>query len=261
MLLACDIGNTNIVLGVYDEEQLGAHWRIQTNQDRMPDEYAVLLRQLFDYAGLPWSHVSDVIISSVVPPLTTTFVELSERYLSQHPLIVDANTRTGVRVRTDNPAEVGADRIVNTAAVYHLYGGPAIVIDFGTATTFDVVSSSGDYLGGAIAPGLSVSAEALVSRTAKLPRIELVAPPRAIGTNTIAAMQAGLMYGYVGLVEGLVARLQDELVAAGEGMPRVIATGGLAELVAHETQVIEAVEPWLTLTGLRLIWKMIQGKG
>jgi len=252
MLLCIDIGNTNIVLGVYRGEELVTHWRVATVHDRMPDEYAILLLQLFSYGGHDPTTLRGVAISSVVPPLTGTFTELSETYLGLTPLVVDAGVRTGVRIRYDNPREVGADRVVNAVAAYRLYGGPACIVDFGTATTFDAISTEGDYLGGAIAPGIRISAEALFTRTAKLPRIDLVRPPRAIGSNTVQSMQSGILFGYVGLVEGMVARFRAEL---GADM-RVVGTGGLAEVIARETPVIEAVDPWLTLKGLRMIYEM-----
>lgn len=252
MLLAIDIGNTNIVLGLYRGDELITHWRIATDTRRMPDEYAVTILQLFSLAGHRPADVSGVVMSSVVPPLTGTFRELCQRYFAAPPLIVDALTHTGVRVRVDNPHEVGADRVVNAAAAYRLYGGPACVVDFGTATTFDAISAEGDYLGGAIAPGIGIAAEALFARTAKLPRIELVPPPSPIGRNTIHAMQSGVLLGYVGLVEGLVARFRAEL---GPEM-RVIATGGLAPVIAQQTPVIGVVDPWLTLKGLRMIYEL-----
>ena len=255
MLLAIDIGNTNIVLGVYDGERLIARWRAATEAERTTDEYAVLLANFFAQRRFSFSAMGDCILSSVVPPLIPIFVKLGERYLGTTPLVVGAGIRTGVRIRYDNPQEVGADRVVNALAARQLYGTPAIVVDFGTATTFDCVSAEGDYLGGAIAPGIGISVEALFRYTAKLPRIELALPPRAIGTNTVASMQSGVLYGYVGLVEGLVSRLKREL----GGQARVIATGGLAGVIAGQTPVIEVVNPDLTLEGLRLVYEMNRG--
>lgn len=252
MLLCTDIGNTNIVMGIYRGEELLAHWRVATVHDRMADEYAMLLLQFFSHCGYDPTDLQGVAIASVVPPLTRTFLELSETYLRQTPLVVDAGVRTGVRIRYDNPREVGADRVANAAATYRIYGGPACVVDFGTATTFDAISAEGDYLGGAIAPGIFIAAEALFTRTAKLPRIDLTRPPRAIGSNTVQSMQSGILFGYVGLVEGMVARFREEL---GPDM-HVIGTGGLAEVIARETTVIEVVDPWLTLKGLRMIYEM-----
>jgi type III pantothenate kinase len=204
------------------------------------------------HEGLKFSQIQGVVMASVVPPLTQVFVEMVERYIKQRPLVVDAGVKTGVNVLYDSPRDVGADRIVDAVAVYKLYGGPACSVDFGTATTFDAISANGDYLGGAIAPGISVAAEALFSHTSKLPRVDLVRPPKAIGTNTVHAIQSGLIFGYVAMVEGMVARYRAEL---GKNM-RVIGTGGLAATIARETSVIEIVNPWLTLEGLRLVWEL-----
>ncbi|MCL4458956.1 MAG: type III pantothenate kinase [Chloroflexi bacterium] len=250
MLLAIDIGNTNIVLGVYEGSELLAHWRIATEVHKLADEYAMLLGDLFAYAGLDMKAVNAVVVSSVVPPLTTTFHDLSQRYLGVGPLVVGPGIKTGVRIVSENPKEVGADRIVNALAAHRLYGGPAIIIDFGTATTFDAISRQGDYLGGAIAPGITISSESLFLHTAKLPRVELVRPKTAIGRNTVASMQSGIIFGYVGLVEGLIYRFRQEL-----GECRVIATGGLAEIIAKETPLIQIVDPLLTLEGMRLIYE------
>jgi type III pantothenate kinase len=252
MLLAVDIGNTNVTLGVYDGARLGATWRVATVHDRMPDEYGILLMGLFGHRGIRPADIGGVAMASVVPQLTSIFREVSRAYLEQEPLVVDAGVRTGVRIRYENPREIGADRIVDCAAVQSKYGGPACVVDFGTATTFDAISREGEYLGGAIAPGIGIAAEALFSRASKLYRVEIAPPAKVIGTNTAMAMQAGIFLGYVALVEGLVARFRREL---GDNM-RVIATGGLAETVARETPVIQHVDPWLTLDGLRLIYEM-----
>ena len=257
MLFLVDIGNTNIVLGLCQGEKLMAHWRVSSDRAKLPDEYAVLLRALFAGAGLELGAVKGVALSSVVPPLTTTFVELARRYLGQEPLVAGApGVRPGVEVATDFPAEVGADRLVTALAAFRRYGGPVIVIDMGTGTTFDAVSASGTYLGGAIAPGLGIAAEALFARTAKLPRVELIPPPTAIGRNTVHAMQSGLIYGYVGLIEKLVARIRRELAPANPEAVRVVATGGLADLLAGETDIIEVSDVWLTLDGLRLLWEL-----
>ncbi len=252
MFLAMDVGNTNITLGVYEGEHLAATWRLATVHDRTSDEYGIALLQSMAHRGISPERVSGAAIASVVPTLTSTFRRVCVDYVSQDPFVVDAGIKTGVRIRYENPREVGADRVVDCAAVQAKYGGPACVVDFGTATTFDAISREGDYLGGAIAPGIGIAAEALFARASKLYRVEIAAPPRAIGSNTVAAMQAGIFFGYVGLVEGLVARFRKEL---GEDM-KVIATGGLAEVVAKETQVIQHVDPWLTLDGLRLIYEM-----
>ena len=245
MLLAVDIGNTVTTLGVFENEKLRATWRVATVIHRMVDEYAALLLNLLHHQGLDESDIKEVVLCSVVPPLTATFEELFQRYFHISPLVVGAGVKTGVRIRMDNPKEVGADRIANTAAAHYLYRGPIIIVDMGTATTFDTVSKEGDYLGGAIAPGINTAAEALFTRAAMLPRVELVHPKQAIGTNTIAAMQSGIVFGYVGLVEGVVARIQQEL---GE-KAKVVATGGYAKLIAKETAVIDEVSPDLTLVG------------
>lgn len=250
MLLCIDIGNTNIVLGLYEGETLAHHWRIATGRERMADEYGPLLLVQLQHVGRQPADVHDAALASVVPPLTGVFVELCRRYIGVDPLVVDAGVRTGVRLRVDNPREVGADRVLDAAAAFRKYGGPACVVDFGTATTFDAISAEGDYLGGAIAPGIGVAAWALAERTAKLPRVEIAPPPQVIGRNTVHSMQSGLFFGYIGLVEGMVARFRREL---GDDM-RVIATGGLAELIAQETDIFQVVDPWLTLEGLRLIY-------
>lgn len=251
-LLCIDIGNTNIVLGLYAGQELMTHWRIATDHQRLADEYAVLLLSLFQQRQLTAQAVDGIIISSVVPPLTGTFEELCRMYFRHEPLIVGAGVKTGVRIRYDNPREVGADRVVNAAAIKNLYPCPACVVDFGTATTFDAISAEGDYLGGAIAPGMGIAAEALFSRTAQLPRIELTAPTKAIGSNTVTSMQSGIIFGYVGLVEGMVQRFRAEL---GEGM-HVIGTGGLAHIVARYTSIFDAIDDWLTLKGLQIIYRM-----
>jgi len=255
MLLAVDIGNTDIMLGVFEDKELHATWHMATRIHRMPDEYAALLLNLLHHQNLDASDIEEAALCSVVPPLTATFEELFKRYFHISPLVVEAGVKTGVRIRMDNPREVGADRIVNAVAAHQLYGGPIIIADLGTATTFDTVSKEGDYLGGAIAPGIVTAAEALFMRAAKLPRVELVRPTQVIGTSTIAAMQSGIIFGYVALVEGMVARIQKEL---GE-KTKVVATGGYAELIAKETSVIDVINPTLTLTGLRLVYLMNKG--
>jgi len=256
MLLAIDIGNTDITLGVFEGEELRATWHMATGIHRMADEYAATLLNLLRHQDLATSDIKEVVLCSVVPPLIATFEELSRKYFQTSPLVVGAGVKTGVRIRMDNPREVGADRIVNAAAAHHLYGGPVIITDLGTATTFDVVSREGDYLGGVIAPGIKTAAEALFTRAAMLPRVELVRPKQTIGTNTISAIQSGLIFGYVGLIEGIVARLQKEL----GGKALVVVTGGYAELMAQETTVIDKVNPDLTLIGLRLIYLMNQAR-
>lgn len=254
-LLAIDIGNTNIHFGLWRGDSWQLSWRARTVTEKMPDEYAVLLRNFLTSADMGYKVVTGVIISSVVPPLTSAFNELVERYFQMQPLIVTNTTKTGVRIAIDQPEQAGADRIVNAAAVVALHGGPAIVIDFGTATTFDVVSADGAYCGGAIAPGIQLAHDALVSRAARLHKIDLQPPPNAIGGNTIHAMQSGIFWGYVALVEGLVTRLK----AAMNVEPiKVIATGGLAVLFNQHTDVIDMIAPELTLDGLRIIWEMNQ---
>jgi type III pantothenate kinase len=249
MLLAIDIGNTNIVFGIHAKGNWVAQWRIRTVRDKMPDEYGVLLSDLLRDKDIGLDDVQQVILSSVVPPLAGAFRELCGRYLGHPPLVLGPGLRTGLNVRTDNPAEVGADLIANAVAAYDLVRANCIVVDFGTATTFSAISEPGEFLGVAIAPGLGLAADALAGRTAQLPRVQLAAPPTAIGKNTVHSMQAGLVYGYVGLVEGLIGRLQAEL----GGQNQVIATGGLARVIAPLTDEIDVVEPWLTLEGLRLI--------
>ena len=254
MLATIDVGNTNITLGLYEGETLGPRWRIATDHQRMPDEYGLQFVGMFNQAGIEIEGLTGICLASVVPPLTGYIVEACRNYLQKDPLVVDAGVKTGVRVLYEDPKAVGADRIVDAAAVQQLYGGPACVVDFGTGTTFDAITAEGDYLGGAIAPGIGIAAEALFSRAAKLMRVDLQRPPGPIGRNTTHAMQSGLLFGYVGLVEGMIARFRAEL---GEDM-KVIATGGLAEVVARETEVLQIIAPWLTLDGLRIIWGLNQ---
>ncbi len=252
MLLAVDIGNTETTLGVFAGEELKATWHIATTISRTADEHALLLVNLLANRGIKPSDISGVALCSVVPPLTTTFEDVFKEYFKISPMVVNAGIKTGVRLCMDNPREVGADRVVDAVAAYKLYGGPLIIVDLGTATTFDVLSAKGDYMGGAIAPGMTAAAEAMFHKAAMLPRVELARPRQAIGSNTIDAMKSGIVFGYVGLVEGMVARLQRELGAK----CKVIATGGLARLIAGETRVIDEIKPDLTLIGLKLIYKM-----
>lgn len=252
MLLCIDIGNTNITLGVYRGEVLGPRWRVSTDHERMPDEFAVTLLGLLAHAGVSIGEVRSTAIASVVPPLTGRWVELSHTYLNCDPLVVTAEVQTGVRILYDDPGTVGADRIADAVAAHRLYGGPACIVDFGTATTFDAITAEGHYLGGAIAPGIGIAADALFQRAAKLPRVEIARPPSPIGRNTVHSMQSGLLFGYVGLVEGMVVRFRAEL---GPQM-KVIGTGGLAEIIARETGAIEILAPWLTLDGLRMIYEI-----
>jgi type III pantothenate kinase len=260
MLCAIDIGNTNIVLGLFDRNALRAQWRIATHHQRTADEYAVLLNDLLRGRGFELQSVTGLIFSSVVPPLTTVIEELTRRNLRLEPVEVTHRLKSGLSLRIENPAELGADRLVNAAAAYARYGGPVIIVDFGTATTICAVTARGEYLGGAIAPGIWTSAEALFERAAKLPRIDLVLPDRVIGTNTVAGMQAGILIGFAGLTGTLIRRTQAELAQtgqAGSSSPaRVIATGGLASVIAPECPEIQEVCPTLTLEGLNLLYAL-----
>jgi type III pantothenate kinase len=254
MLLTIDLGNTNLTIGLYDGETLAHHWRLATDQTRMPDEYGLQLLGLLTNAGRSLNDLTGVCLSSVVPPLTGRVTEACHGYLRQEALVVDTGIKTGIRIRYEDPKAVGADRVCDAVAVMHFYGGPACIIDFGTATTFNALTREGDYLGGSITAGINLAAEALYTHAAKLPRIDLQRPPNVIGRNTLHAMQSGLVFGYVSMVEGMVARFREEL---GPEM-KVIATGGLAGLIAKETPVIQIHAPWLTLDGLRLIWELNQ---
>ncbi|GAB4505422.1 MAG: type III pantothenate kinase [Anaerolineales bacterium] len=252
MLLTIDIGNTNLTLGLYEGDQLGPRWRLATDHARMPDEYGLQFLGLLQHANCRQDCLNGIVLASVVPNLTGRVLQACRQYLGHEPLVVDTGVKTGLRIRYEDPKAVGADRVADAVAVLKLYGGPACVIDFGTATTFNAVTQDGDYLGGAITAGINLAAEALFTRAAKLPRIDLQRPPSVIGRNTVHAMQSGLLFGYVSMVEGMVARFRSEL---GSEM-KVIATGGLAELVASETAIIQHIAPWLTLDGLRIIWEL-----
>jgi len=254
MLLTIDIGNTNLTLGLYDGETLGPHWRLATDHARMPDEYGLQFLGLLERANCGDDCLTGIVLASVVPNLTGRVVQACQIYLKREPLVVDTGVKTGIRIRYEDPRAVGADRVADAVAVMHLHGGPACVIDFGTATTFNAITVEGDDLGGAITAGVNLAAEALFTHAAKLRRIDLQRPPSVIGRNTEHAMQSGLLYGYVSMVEGMVARFRSEL---GSKM-KVIATGGLAEIIAKETEVIDIISPWLTLDGLRIIWELNQ---
>ena len=259
MLLAIDVGNTNTVLGLFDlapKPVLRESFRFQTEKDRTGDEYGLQLRTLFDFAGVKLEQVHDVIVSSVVPPMQFPLEQMCKRFFGKKPLIVGPGVKTGMPVLYDNPREVGADRIVNAVAAYEKWPQGLIIVDFGTATTFDAVTPRGEYLGGAIAPGIAISMEALFHRASKLPRVSFEKPERVVGRNTVASMQSGLVYGYVGLVDGICVRMKDEL-----GFPaKVIATGGLAPLIGSVSKQIEVVDDQLTLDGLRIIYQRNAGE-
>jgi type III pantothenate kinase len=250
-LLTIDVGNTNTVLGVHEGAVLKAHWRLTTRREQTADEYGILVRNLFSASGLEPACVEGVALASVVPPLTSVLVTLSRRYLGHDPLVVEPGVRTGMPILYEPPGDVGADRIVNGVAAFAAYGGPVIVVDFGTATTFDVVTKRGEYVGGVICPGIGISADALFQRAARLPRVDVRNPGRVIGRSTVGSIQAGLYFGYVEMVGGVIERIRAEL----QEQARAVATGGLAETFAGDIPAIEAVDPVLTLTGLRLIWE------
>jgi type III pantothenate kinase len=258
MLLVVDVGNTNTVLGLFEakphaqaaDRKLVAHWRVSTNKSQTVDEYGVLFRNLFSMNGIGVTAVKGIVISSVVPPLDSTLRQVCERYFQLKPLFIEPGVKTGMPVHYDNPAEVGADRVVNGVAAFEKYGGPCIVVDFGTATTFDVVSAKGEYMGGVITPGIGISADALFERTARLPRVDIRKPPAVIATNTVNSLQAGLYYGYIGLIDGILERLIAEL----GGDVKVVATGGLASLMGEGSKYIREVDDLLTLEGLRIIY-------
>lgn len=249
MLLAIDVGNTHIMLGVYREDQILIYWRLATRKESTEDELGIVVKNLLHNSHLKLSDIKAIAISSVVPPLMYSLERMSNKYFEIDPLVIGPGIKTGLNIVTDNPREVGADRIVNAVAAYNLYGGQLIIVDFGTATTFCAISESGDYLGGAIAPGIGISMEALFERAAKLPRVEIVRPEQVIGKDTISSMQSGIIFGFAGQVDGIVRRMVEELKAR----PLIIATGGFASLIARESETIGKVNPLLTLEGLRII--------
>lgn len=253
MLLVIDIGNTNTSLGVYDGEKLVTHWRLTTARSRTVDEWGVHARNLFALAGLDFKSIDAIAVASVVPPLNFTLKQMAERYFDLTPLFIDHTVDTGVNILYEPPSDVGADRIVDAVAAIRKYGAPCIIVDFGTATTFDAINSKGEYLGGVITPGISISSDALFQRTAKLPRVEIKRPENVIGSTTVASMQSGLYHGYAGLVDGILSRMIAEL----GGTPKVIATGGLAPLIAKGSKFIEQVDEALTLEGMRLVYERV----
>jgi type III pantothenate kinase len=254
VLIALDIGNTNITIGVFENKELKATWRLATDARKMPDEYMLSLMTLLPMKGIRPEEIDSAVICSVVPTLNTAFEDLVQRCFSALPLLIGPGVRTGLRILYEPPRDVGADRVVDAVAAFHLYGGPVIIVDFGTATVFDAVSENGDYLGGALSPGVHSAAEALFLNTSQLRRVELSAPPTAIGKSTVHAMQSGLLFGYSELVAGMVRRFSQEI----GGSPKVIATGGLAGIIAKEVDIFDAVNPDLTLIGLRIIYEMNQ---
>ncbi|MGD7055040.1 type III pantothenate kinase [Sutcliffiella horikoshii] len=250
MLFVLDVGNTNTVIGVYDGEELKHHWRVETSRNKTEDEFGMIFKSLLEHVGLSFKDFEGIIISSVVPPIMFSLERMCQKYFHLKPLIVGPGIKTGLNIKYENPREVGADRIVNAVAGIHLYGSPLVIVDFGTATTYCYINEDKQYMGGAIAPGISISTEALYSRASKLPRIEIARPDGVIGKNTVSAMQAGILFGYVGQVEGIVNRMKKQ----SDVTPKVIATGGLAALIGNESDVIDIVDPFLTLKGLHLIY-------
>ncbi|MFD1736919.1 type III pantothenate kinase [Bacillus salitolerans] len=250
MIFVLDVGNTNTVLGVFDKEELKFHWRFETNRNKTEDEYGMLIKSFLAHEGISFSNIKGVIISSVVPPIMFALERMCEKYFRLSPIIVGPGIKTGLNIKYENPREVGADRIVNAVAGITLYGSPLIIVDFGTATTYCYINEHKQYMGGAIAPGIAISTEALYSKAAKLPRIEIARPETIVGKNTVSAMQAGIVYGYVGQVEGIVSRMKQE----SKTNPKVIATGGLANLISKESSIIDIIDPFLTLKGLHMIY-------
>jgi type III pantothenate kinase len=251
VILVLDVGNTNTVIGIFDKDVLVHHWRIETSRNKTEDEFGILLKAFFEHVCITFKDINGIIISSVVPPIMSSLERMCQKYFQLNPLIVGPGIKTGLNIKYENPREVGSDRIVNAVAGIQHYGSPLIIVDFGTATTFCYINEQDQYMGGAIAPGIGISTEALYSRASKLPRIDLVSPESIVGKNTENAMKAGIVYGYVGQVEGIVKRFKQQAKMT----PKVIATGGLASLIANETDVINHVDPFLTLKGLRLIYQ------
>lgn len=256
MLLVFDVGNTNIVMGTFQEDELTFSWRMSTDKDKSSDEYVILINQMLQYQQITPSQISDVIVSSVVPDLMYSLEHAIRKLFNLMPLLVEANIITGMPVRYENPSQVGADRIVNAVAAYKKYGGPLIIVDFGTATTFCAISGDGQYLGGTIAPGIKISSDALFQKAAKLPRIDLVKPGSVICKNTVNSMQSGIIYGYVGLVEYIAIKMKEELSPENPDQVRVIATGGLSTLISSETDTIDLVDKAITLDGLKIIYDL-----
>lgn len=254
MLLVIDVGNTNIVFGIYKGEELLYDWRISTEKDRTSDEYGLLFNQIFQYNEINPKDIKDVIISSVVPPLMHTLPTMSMRYLDIEPIVVGPGVKTGINIKYDNPKEVGADRIVNAVAAYEKYGGPLIIVDVGTAVTFCSVSKEGDYLGGVIAPGIKISSEALFLRTSKLPKVEIARPEKVIGKSTITSIQSGLVYGYIGMIDYIIKKIIDEMNTTKEEV-NIIGTGGFSSLIASESEYIKRIDKMLTLEGLKIIYE------
>ena len=255
MIFVLDVGNTNIVLGIYKNKELIIEWRLSTDNRKTSDEYMIEVAQLFAYSKLDVNDISGVIISSVVPNIMYSLEHMVRKFFNKKPLVVGPGIKTGINIKYDNPKEVGADRIVNAVAAHEMYKKLLVIIDFGTATTFCAVAANGDYIGGTISPGIKISSDALFQRAAKLPRVELIKPETVICKNTVASMQAGIVYGYIGQVDFIVSKIKEEMIALGEESPMVIATGGLANLISEGSKTIDKVEPFLTLEGLRIIYE------